>query len=188
MAIKIRAEVAKAKKKLARMEKKVQQELANAINVVARKSKASIAKKLSIESGAKTKNIRKLIPIKRADGRSKRKLFAVLTIIGKTLATLALSTKVKKSGAGLSFKRAKQARFLKGAFVAKLKSGHMGIYTREKGAGRLPISEQRVKSNPDVFIDDGVGKKEEKKNSVLLKADFLKRVRKIESKFNSRLN
>lgn len=184
MSMSIKADIKKAQKKVNSFNKGIMKDAANSINKTATASRRSLVNEFKKETGAKKKNIRRLLPIKRADGRNPKKLFAVISIFGKPLSLLALSTQVKKFGKGLQVKAAKQRRFIQGGFVATMPSGHKGIFKRNPGAKRLSIHELKVKANPEIFKDEGLSKKEEAKNEKILFKLFNQALIKRSRKFN----
>ncbi|NDV20001.1 hypothetical protein GO013_11265 [Pseudodesulfovibrio sp. JC047] len=52
-----------------------------------------------------------------------------------------LGTRKPKEGVSVQIKKHGTRKILKGSFLAKMKSGHVGVFKREKGAKRLPVKQ-----------------------------------------------
>ncbi len=184
MSMSIKVDIKKAQKEIDRLNKRVNKDAANAINKTATASRRSIVGRLNAETGAKKKNLRKMLHIRRADGRGARpRLFAVITIKGKRLSLLALASKTEPVGDGIEATVGRINFFVKGGFKARMPNGRTGIFTR-KGKARLPIRKERIRSNPEIFIQDGYTKLEEQLNDKILAKSMRKNLIKTVRQFN----
>jgi len=157
-------------KELKTLRKQLSSDLINPINRAATASRNRIAKKFSETTGAKLKNIKKrvgqkgLIQIVKARTYKNNRLFATIIMSGKKLSIYTLAKgKVKASGGGSVATIKGRSLFFPGAFVATVnRNRHTGLFKR-KGSSRLPISELKMISNPDIFRDLNMGVEEAKK-------------------------
>lgn len=178
-------------KELKALRKQLSSDLVNPINRAATASRNRIAKKLSATTGASLRRIKKrvnqkgLIEIVKAKTYKGNRLFARILISGKKLPIYTLAKgNVRQSGSGsVATIQGRSMRF-PGAFVATVNSGrHTGLFKR-KGLSRVPLTEIKMLSNPDLFRDLDMGEEEAKKVIIDVKKFYDLGIAKRLAKFN----
>jgi len=95
----------------------------------------TIREELNLKAGAVSKSIH----VGRASAGSPE---ASIRIAGKQVPLIGfIGTRQVRKGVSVKVKRSGSRKVIAHAFIATMKSGHRGVFTRDKGAGRLPISE-----------------------------------------------
>ena len=179
-------------KELKALRKQLSSDLINPINRAATASRNRIAKELSDTTGVSLMNLKKstktkgLIKIVKAKTYKGNRLFATIIISGKKLSIYTLAKgRVKPSGRGSVATIKGRNMFFPGAFVATVNKGrHTGLFKR-KGSSRLPITEIKMLSNPDLFRDLGIGVEEAKRVIVDVKKFYEIAKAKRLAKFNA---
>lgn len=82
-------------------------------------------------------------------------LYASVTAKGKRLPVIEIDPHAKQTAAGVSYKTRGETHEIPHAFLADMKSGHKGVFTR-KDKSRLPISEKYGPSLPKVFTNNAI--------------------------------
>jgi hypothetical protein len=80
---------------------------------------------------------------------SKADLVAVVSASGRPLALYAFGARQVKSGVSVAVRKGTR-KVLRRAFIARMPSGHIGVFMRD-GSKRLPISEKYTVSIPGMF-------------------------------------
>lgn len=82
-------------------------------------------------------------------------LTATLLATGKRIPVIKLDPHAVQTGTGVTYRTGKTVHDIPQAFLAIVKNGHYGVFTR-KGKSRLPISEKFGASIPKVFLNAAV--------------------------------
>ena len=92
------------------------------------------------------KDVRKAMALERSTPRN---LFARLTVTGRRLALYAF--RARPTLRGVSYDLGRGRKVLAGAFIATMRSTHVGVFKR-RAKTRLPIDERFGPSLPHVFV------------------------------------
>jgi hypothetical protein len=93
-----------------------------------------------------------------------------MDVSGKPVPLAEFPYRQTKKGVSVAVNNGKRA-LVKGAFVARMKSGHVGIY-RRRGKERLPIDEAFTTRVSDVFNDSGMIPDLKKRTNAVFRASF----------------
>jgi hypothetical protein len=120
---------------------------ARALNKTAVSAKSMAIKHVAANIGIAQKEVRPFIGLQKATLRS---LDAVLKAVrAKRLPLIKIDPRAKQVSSGVAYRGAGGTRrAIPHAFLAKMPSGHSGIYARAPGAKRLPIREL---SGPSIY-------------------------------------
>lgn len=124
-----------------------------AINRVSTTARTAALKHTRQDWNIKAGTLRKYTKIKRArrgDGT------LVFSIRSEPVPLIEFAARSTKKGATYKVKRRVGRQLLKSGFIATMKSGHKGVFTRKSGA-RLPILEHKV-ITPTSMFDQGADK------------------------------
>ena len=121
---------------------------AMALNKTATKTKGRAARLLvAAGKGLKLGVVRKHITISRA---TRFKQSALVTFSNARIPLINLTA--RQTRAGVTYSGGEGRKLMKGAFIQTMPSGHVGVFKR-RGAARLPITEQFVKSVAVTFAE-----------------------------------
>lgn len=84
-----------------------------------------------------------------------RALTVTLIATGKRIPVIKLDPHAMQTGTGVTYHTGKTVHEIPQAFLATVKNGHYGVFTR-RGKSRLPISEKFGASIPKVFLNAAV--------------------------------
>ena len=98
----------------------------------------------------KAKDVNRELAVRRA---RRRDLEAALDISVTATGLIKFRARQTQRGTTVQVKRRGGRKRISHAFIAKMKSGHVGVFVRRKGAGRLPIGE-RFSTAVGQFLDD----------------------------------
>ena len=108
-----------------------------ALNRTANTVRSAAVKSIAADIGVKQKIVRKgLFKIKRA---TVSRLTAEIPATGKRIPVIDLSA--RQTGQGVTYQHGRQRETIIGAFIARMRSGHTGVFKR-RGTTRLPIDER----------------------------------------------
>lgn len=82
-------------------------------------------------------------------------LYGSITAKGDRLPIIEIDPHAKQTAGGVSYRSRGETHEIPQAFLAVMKSGHKGVFTR-KGKPRLPISEKYGPSLPKVFTNNAI--------------------------------
>lgn len=157
--------------------------LSRAINKVAKPAESLLVKDAAKQTGISQKLIRqKNIRLRRA---SYRILSASIKVFGRGIPVIKL--KARQTRKGVTFKGPNGRELIPGAFIAKMPSGHEGVFKRRAGGTRrelrerqgrrylteLPIDEQRVPGIPDKVVASGAFAQAEAQAAARLPAEIV---------------
>lgn len=129
-----------------------------AMNRAVAKSKTATSRQLSKETGFKVGVVKRFVHVFKA---SRKRLVATLKVRGRRIGVFSLrNPRVKQQKKGITYKIGRAKKYVDGGFIATMPGGHKGIFSR-KGRSRLPIEEEKLMSNPEIFIDS-IKKEQEK--------------------------
>ena len=112
--------------------------------------KVNAARAVRDELTLKIKDIKKDLAIRRAPAHG---LEAALDIAIRATGLIKFRARQTARGTTVQVKRRSGRKRLPHAFIARMKSGHVGVMTRAKGIGRLPIDEL-FSTAPGQYLDD----------------------------------
>ena len=146
ISFRIKRDTAEVERLLKHLSKGADKVLTRALNKtiksVERKAVQGMAKDLRLTQ----KTVRKSVKLFRARWNFK---VASITVSGKRIPIYAFGARQVRGG--VTYKgRSGGRKLIKGAFIARMPSGHMGVFKR-KGSARLPIQELLGPSPPRVF-------------------------------------
>lgn len=122
-----------------------------AINLAITKAQSVAVKSIASEIGLKQKTVRDLLSLRKA---TRSELLARLEPrSGKRIPVIEMQARQTKKG--ISYKSEGKRKTIKGAFVAVMKSGHVGAFKRV-GKKRLPIVEMLGPSLPKLFVQQHI--------------------------------
>lgn len=98
----------------------------------------------------KAKDVRKDLRVRRARPRG---LEAALDVTIRPTGLIKFRARDTTRGVTVQVKRRAGRKRLPKAFIAQMKSGHKGVFTRRKGVGRLPVGEL-FSTAPGQYLDD----------------------------------
>ena len=130
---------------------------ARAINRTLSGVKTDASAEIRKEITATKKYVDRTFSIQKA---STVRLQGAVTSKGKPLPLVAFSTRQTKKGVSVQVKKGRPRKVIPHTFQATMKSGHKGVFWREKKGGkmvgRLPIQELYSSRVPDIFSNDSV--------------------------------
>lgn len=113
------------------------------------------------------KDVRKGLEIKRATRQS---LLATLTVTSRRIVLLAFGA--RQTARGVTYNLGRGRRLAAGAFIAQMRSGHVGVF-RRRGRPRLPLTrELRGPSLPRVFTREAIQSARERLAEDLLRKNL----------------
>jgi hypothetical protein len=118
-----------------------------------RDMRSEARKRISARKRIGAKYISRAITLRRASGTDIAGMSWAVNVSGEPVPLVAYPYRQTKQGVSVEVNRGKRT-LLKGAFVATLKSGHVGIF-RRKGKARLPIEELRGSRPVDALLHKG---------------------------------
>ena len=118
-----------------------------------RDMRSDARKRISARKRIGAKYISRAITLRRASGTDIAGMSWAVNVSGEPVPLVAYPYRQTKQGVSVEVNRGKRM-LLKGAFVATLKSGHVGIF-RRKGKTRLPIEELRGSRPVDALLHQG---------------------------------
>jgi len=122
---------------------------ARSLNKVGRSAESAVVRHLAKDIGVPQKVARRSITVWRAT-RTNR--VVAISANGRRIPLAELAAREVRSGVsyrGMDGRRRK----IKGAFIAEMSNGHVGVFKR-RGRARLPIDEKFGPSIPHVFVKD----------------------------------
>ncbi len=133
------------------------QAVARAVNRTVKGVRTDAVKAAIREYSIKPPIVRKSIKVEQALNGS---LEAAAIATGKRIPLIHFEARPKQPGGrrpikGVSVQVKKERKVLKGSFLARLKSGHVGVFQRE-GDDRLPIEEKRSLAVPQMLENQDV--------------------------------
>lgn len=143
---------------LGRFPEKVKKAMVRAINRSVEGARTDAVKKVCEEYAIKPSDVRKTIVIARA---SSSKMEAQIISTGRPIPLIKFNVKPKKAPAkgtkvvkrkaviaGVKFGNAEE---IPNSFIAQMKSGHVGVFSRANNAPRLPIEQKYGPSVPQMI-------------------------------------
>lgn len=121
--------------------------MVRALNKTASKAKTESSREIRKIVTLKAKTVNNAIKIQKANFKN---LSAKLTISGRPLPLYAYGVRQTNSGVSVRVRKSKPIEKHKSAFIARMKSGHIGVFKR-RGRSRIPIDEKAGPSIPAVF-------------------------------------
>jgi hypothetical protein len=118
-----------------------------------RDMRSEARKRIKARKRIGAKYISRAITLRRASGTDIAGMSWAVNVSGEPVPLVAYPYRQTKQGVSVEVNRGKRT-LLKGAFVATLKSGHVGIF-RRKGKARLPIEELRGSRPVDALLHQG---------------------------------
>ncbi len=147
----IRADIREVERMLGNLAREVLPKAATrAVNKTLRPVQSAAVKTIAKDIGVKQKFVRQATKVKRA---SFANLSGFVEASGKRLPIIQIDPKAKQDATGVSYKSHGGRQHIPHAFVARMKSGHEGVFKR-LGKARLPITELRGPSIPKVFLEN----------------------------------
>jgi len=147
-----KAQVKLVKKTLGNIKKGAPTVIRRAVNKTATQAKTLASKEIRKVVNLKAKLVGQHIVINRANFKS---LTARMKISGKPISLLEYGARQTKTGVSVRVRKGRKIEKHKSHFIAKMKSGHRGVFERRiingKRAGRLPLDEKVGPSIPAVF-------------------------------------
>lgn len=126
--------------------------MVRALNKTATTVRAEAAREIRKEYNLKIGAIKDQIQIIRATGS---KLTAIVRASGRPIPLIQFDARWSRTMAGASVRVKKTRKTVRGAFIAKMKSGHIGVFTRTQKSGavakRSPIRQLFSLSLPAAF-------------------------------------
>jgi len=119
--------------------------MSRALNRTATSARTETSRSLAKRIGLRIKDVRSRIVLQRASYSNWR---SAIRISGKRLGLISLQA--RQTARGVTYKKERKRVLISHAFIATMKSGHIGVFMR-KGTGRLPIRELRGPSLAQVF-------------------------------------
>lgn len=121
--------------------------LSQTINKTVKKARTEADKEIRKELNLPKKRVFKGLTIFKSN---RRKLVGRLVASGGAIPLIDFKARQTKKGVGFKVKKEKGRRLLKGAFIATMRNGHRGVFTRSTKS-RLPIKEAFSTSIPQAF-------------------------------------
>ena len=119
-----------------------------ALNRTANTVRSTAVKSIAADMGIKQKAVRKgLFKIKRA---TVSRLRAEVPGSSKRIPVIDLGA--RQTGQGITYQHGRQRKTILGAFIARMRSGHTGVFKR-RGIKRLPIDERKGPSIGFVLLN-----------------------------------
>lgn len=138
-------------KAFARLREQAPYAIARALNRSADSGKVAMAREMSRDLGMKVSDVRDQVTVVPAHTQ---KLVAQLMTSGKRIPLIKFGAKgpmpSRGRGKGVTYRIGRARRTLPNAFLARMRSGHVGVFQRS-GPARLPIHEKFGPSLPQVF-------------------------------------
>lgn len=128
-----------------RTEKVVAAATLRALNRTATSVRAEGVRRIRERYNLKAGTVRKQLRIDRA---TRNRLVSAVAASGRPIPLVEFAARQNRRG--VSVKVTRQRKTVSGVFIAKMKSGHVGVYKRE-GKSRLPIRELFSVSLPQTF-------------------------------------
>lgn len=161
MRLSVRADIRKAIRGLRLTPREVGVAARRALNVAGRRSKVELSRVIAKESGLKVGQVKRDIRLRAPKGSN---LGTLSTSMRSTRRPMPLSsfTATRKGKAGAKSRAWGELKTYKHTFIAKMASGHVGVFTRakvdgDKRVGRLPIKELYGPEIPKTMADQKVG-------------------------------
>lgn len=126
------------------------QAAARSVNRTAQSVESHAISDVAKQGGIRRKDVRSSFTRSRATNTH---WVAVISATGRPIALINFNARQIRKG--VSAKAWGQRKVYKGVFIAKMKSGHIGVYKRE-GKGRLPIKELWGPSVPKLMADAAI--------------------------------
>lgn len=135
--------------------------ITRALNKTATGAKTDAVKLIRQHLTIKAKSVRDGLKVRKANWST---LTSMLVARGKRGVPLfgnypvrpgRLGARKPKKGVSVQIKKRGSSKLIKGSFVARMKSGHVSVFKREKGVSRLPIK-QLYGVGPIVFMQRGM--------------------------------
>ena len=118
-----------------------------------RDMRAEASKRIRQRKRIKGKYISRAITMRRPKGGDIASMTWALDVSGEPVPLVAYPHRQTKKGVSVEVNRGKRT-LLKGAFIATMRSGHVGVY-RRRGQARLPIDELRGSRPLDALLHKG---------------------------------
>lgn len=113
-----------------------------AMSTAARDMRAAATKQVRRRKRLKAKAVRAALKARLAKGRSMARMEAALLVSGKHARVVDYPHRQTKRGISVEVNRGKRT-LLQGAFIATMKSGHRGVFSRAKATGRQGVENPR---------------------------------------------
>lgn len=131
----------------------VRRALSKAGATALRDMRSETTKRIRARKKIKPSYIRRALTLRRAKGGDIADLEWAVDVSGEAVPLVAYPHRQTKKGVKVEVNRGKRT-LLKGAFVATMKSGHVGVF-RRRGKARLPIDELRGSRPVDALMHEG---------------------------------
>lgn len=154
MRVDVKADVRAVEKALARINGAMPRAVTRALNAAIRKAQSEAVKGVAREIGIKQKTARGATKLRLAN---RRRLAADVTARGRRIPLVEMGGRQTRQG--VTYKSRGKRQLIKGAFIAKMKSGHVGAFKRRyygQNSKRLPIDEKLGPSIPLLFVQDHI--------------------------------
>lgn len=137
----------------------------DSLNRAADRTKTATSKQIRDEYAIRKRDVDQAFSLRKA---TRDFLTAILAARGKPFSLYQFAPRPSgvvrpQRGAGVSVvvKKGKRTT-VRGTFIARMKTGHMGVFIRKKGASRFPIVERKAPSVPGMLtfkhINEAIGK------------------------------
>lgn len=128
--------------------------LMRSLNKTLKATHSTAVKAIANNMGVKQQCIKQRLVVNKAQ---RQKLTAILSAPDKRrLTVLEIDPHARQNARGVAYRMGGQKKQIDHAFIATMKSGHRGMYTRKPGAGRLPIRELQGTSVAHVFMQPDI--------------------------------
>lgn len=118
-----------------------------------RDMRSEAVKRIRTRKRIKSSYISRAISLKRASGSDIAAMQWSVNVSGEPVPLVAYPHRQTAKGVSVEVNRGKRT-LVKGAFVATMKSGHLGVF-RRRGKARLPIDELRGSRPVDALLHEG---------------------------------
>lgn len=145
----MRVSTAGMEQRIALLRDRAPQAIARALNRAGTSGRAYMTQQITKDTGLTSKHVKREILIEK--GRE----FINLVIRGARLPLIAFGAKgpepSRGRGRGVTYRLPSGRGRIPDAFIARMRSGHRGVFKRSPRSGRLPIFEPKGPSLPHVF-------------------------------------
>jgi hypothetical protein len=118
-----------------------------------RDMRSAASKRIRQRKRIKSSYIGRALSLRRSKGTDIAKMSWAVQVSGEPVPLVAYPHRQTKRGVSVEVNRGKRT-LLKGAFVATMRSGHMGVF-RRRAEARLPIDELRGSRPVDALLHEG---------------------------------
>ena len=130
--------IAVLQRRLRRSEKAANVALRRSLNKVAQQAKTHVIRQTGRELALPQKKIRERVTIQKARNDN---LEAVVRVSRQAVRLFEYKPRQLRRGISIRVKKTGGRKVLRHAFIAAMRSGHTGVFTRAPGVARLPIRE-----------------------------------------------